>query len=613
MKVCINNPKQLFPLRLSMALMAALALPCFGLAQTNVGGAGAKAASQPLAVPGGKPDNLFPAQCDGEQTTPLGNYWDGVDANNDLRVMGGNSPVLNDAGQMVDTAMSSCPNFVDMNGDGLNDLVVSDTQGFLWIYLNSGAKGKPVFTTGTFIPTFLGWGAKINVCDWDADGDNDVLFGTFFGDVGVLENTGSRMKYQFTRRMGIPRYVDPSYGVDDPKDRLPTLFLGKKSMILGNYIAPWVTDWNKDGKPDLIVGEGTYSANSVRLLINAGSRNKPVFLEDRMFYLAYGEGFEQLTPSVVDYNGDGLDDLIVGTRTGHVRLYKGTKKAIEGKDMVAAARGTLAPAVLEFDGFVKIGDKEVFDVMSFVCPCDWNEDGLFDLLLGSTKGNVFIALNQGTKTEPKFPKADPVKGTDVEKDLLAPANWFGGLGRVFWSNYLGGYCNSALLFSAEKEVILKAGGLPIRPVDGNYFMYFRYIHNYPGWVLNSLSYFQALKSSSAPHVPGGRGIAPTVGVSLKIRRQYELSFSSILEGKPVTWGLWSHELIKPATEDADNVWEWRYISDTISPSGAWQKRTYRFKSPNTVQSNLAYNLYFRMAEGETKFMLDNLSLKEIER
>ncbi|MDP2990006.1 MAG: VCBS repeat-containing protein [Kiritimatiellota bacterium] len=611
MKACIHSLNWLVPLRLALALMAALALPWLVLAQTNAPSAGT-ATNQPVT---GTSGNMISAGFGGEATTNLGNYWDGVDADNDLHVNVANSLVLNDAGQMVDTPMSSYPNFVDMNDDGLNDLVVSDTQGFLWIYLNSGEKGKPRFTTGTFIHTFLGWGAKIHVCDWDGDGDQDVVFGTFYGDIGILPNTGTRKQWQFTRRMGVPRYVDPQFGLDDPQDRLPTLMLGKQPMILGNYMSPWVTDWNKDGKPDLILGEGTYSANSVRLLLNAGSRNKPVFVEERMFYLSYGEGFEQLTPAVVDYNGDGLPDLIVGTRTGQIRLHKGTLKAIEGKDMVAAIRGVLAPAVLEFDGFLKIADKEVFDTMSFVYPCDWNEDGLFDLLLGSPKGKVYIALNQGSKTEPKFPKAEPVKGTDTAKDMPAPANWFGGIGRVFWSNYLGGYCNSALLFSVEKELILKAGSQPILPVEGNTFMYFRYVNNYPGFTRNyQTSWIRPISSSpTAEHVVGGRFISPFCTFELKIKRQYELSFSSIVEGKPAMWTFWAHEMIRSGTEDTAPMWEPRYAFDMIPPSGAWQKRAYRFKCPSTVQSNLNYYLYFRMPEGEVKFLLDNLSLKEVER
>jgi len=600
---------RLIPFRLMVALMAALTLPGLAPAQTNAPAAGA--AGSPATDSSG---NMFADKFSGETTTNLGNYWDGVDAANDLHVNVANALVLDDAGRMVDTPMSSCPNFVDMNDDGLNDLVVSDTQGFLWIYVNSGAKGKPQFTTGTFIPTFIGWGAKINVCDWDGDGDNDVVFGTFYGDIGILVNMGTRKQWQFTRRMGIPRYVDPQFGVDDPTDRLPTLTLGKQVMILGNYMSPWVTDWNKDGKPDLILGEGTYSANSVRLLLNAGSRNSPVFVEDRMFYLCYGEGYEQLTPAVVDYNGDGLSDLIVGTRTGQIRLYKGTAKAIEGKDMVAAIRGILAPAVLEFDGFVHIAGADVFDTMAFVYPCDWNEDGLFDMLLGSTQGKVFIALNQGSKTEPKFPKAEAVKGMDTAKDMLAPANWMNGITRVFWHNYIGGFCNSALLFSAEKEVTLKAGSQPIRPVDGNTFMYFRYVNNYPGYTKNHVPWVKALNESpTVERVIGGRIIAPLGQFGLKLKQQYELSFSAIVEGKPVIWGFWAIETTKPGTEEVAPTLETLNVSDVIPTSVAWQKRTYRFKSPSVVTSNLQYNFYFRMPEGDVKFLLDNLSLKEVTR
>ena len=611
----MHNLNWLAPLHLALILLAALALPWLAAAQTNTNAVVEKATNQLATSAVAKGENLFPSTCSGEETVPLGNFWDGVDADNDLHVNVAESLVLNDAGQMVNTTMSSCPNFVDMNDDGLKDLVVSDTQGFVWIYLNSGEKGKPKFTTGTFIPTFIGWGAKIHVCDWDGDGDNDIVFGTFYGDIGILENKGTSKQWQFTRRMGIPRYVDLTYGVDDPKDRLPTLILGKQTMILGNYMSPWVTDWNKDGKPDLILGEGTYSANSVRLLLNTGARGKPVFVEDRMFYLAYGEGYEQLTPAVVDYNGDGLADLIVGTRTGHIRLYKGTKKAIEGKDMVAAIRGTLAPAALEFDGFVKIADKEIFDTMSFVYPCDWNEDGLFDLLLGSTKGKVYIALNQGSKTEPKFPKAESVKGTDVAKDMLAPANWMNGVIRVFWDNFIGGYCNSALLFSVEKEVILKAGSPPILPVEGNTFMYFRYVNNYPGFTRNHMVFVMPInKSPTVEHVVGARFIAPLCTFNLKLNRQYEISFSSILDGgKPAIWAFWAWELIKPGTVEMAPVNETKYAFDMIPPSVGWQKRTYRFKCPSAVQSNYNYNLYFRMPEGNVKFLLDNLSVKEIER
>ncbi len=46
-----------------------------------------------------------------------------------------------------------------------------------------------------------------------------------------------------------------------------------------NVFAPAVWDWNRDGKEDLLLGEGSYSANNIHLLINSGSPGRPVFEE----------------------------------------------------------------------------------------------------------------------------------------------------------------------------------------------------------------------------------------------------------------------------------------------------------------------------------------------
>ncbi|MDD5483105.1 MAG: VCBS repeat-containing protein [Kiritimatiellae bacterium] len=560
-------------------------------------------------------DEMLSNSAMGEVAVPLANLWDGVDKDNNLCVPVMRGLVLNDVGKMVDTPLPSYPNFIDMNDDGLPDLVVADTQGFVWIYANSGEKGKPKFTAGKFVPTFIGWVSRIYVCDWDGDGDNDIVVGTFYGDVVILENFGSKKEWRFTRKMGVPRYVDPQFTVDDPQERLRQIMIGKMPLIKGNYLAPWVCDWNKDGKPDLLLGEGTYSANSVRLFVNTGSRMKPVFSEDREFYLAYGEGFEQLTPSVVDYNGDGLDDLIVGTRTGHIRLHKGTKAAVEEKDFIAAMKGNLAPAILEYESNLNIGGREIFDKMSVVYPCDWNEDGLFDLVLGHTSGRVYIALNKGSKANPDFPSAEPVKGADVEKDLLAPDDWMNGVIRVWWHNFIGGFCNTASLLTCEKEVMLKPSGsplaVPIRPVTGNYFLYYRYVNDYQGWMRNQLAYVKDIPGVNTENVVGGRLITPNQSFPLRLGKKYELSFSSILQGKPALWKVWTHEPTAPPSDIAPPPLVIQEASGIIPPSSSWVKRNYKFKCPSVFQTNYNYRLIFRMPPGDCQFLLDGISLKEI--
>ncbi len=554
----------------------------------------------PLPSFGSASPELFPARAQPENTRSLVNLWDGVDGDGDLCVFVARVSVLDDVGRMRDTSFPPSPNFVDMNNDGLKDLVVGDGRGFVWIYLNSGEPGKPKFTTGEFLQTFTGWGSRVHVADWDQDSDEDLIIGTFYGDICIFENTGTRQQWRFNRGMGVPRYVDPRFGVDDARIRLPQVRLGKQPLVLGIYMAPWVTDWNGNGKPDLLFGEGTYSANSVRIAFNKGSRGKPSFVEDGVFFLAYGEGYEQLTPAVVDYNGDGINDLLVGTRTGQIRKFKGTKEAIEGKDMVAALRSSLAPAVLEPDGNLEIGRKEVWDTMTCLYPCDWNEDGLFDLVLSSTRGKLYIAINKGTKSEPFFPDVAPIKGTDVAKNLLGPAQWGSGF---------GGECNAALLLSSETEVVLTPGTPPVKPVAGERFMYFRYIapvgstEKYIGWTRGSSGYRT-----------GGRSIVLNGSLRMEIGKRYEFSFNSLLRGKSATWRMRASELVRPATDTSPASYAQRDVSDTVIPSGAWQRRSYTFTCPGLHKTkSLSFGLSFNLGSDDAVLLLDNFSLKEVGR
>ena len=52
------------------------------------------------------------------------------------------------------------------------------------------------------------------------------------------------------------------------------------------HAAPYVVDWNKDGKKDLLVGQ--FDGGKMRIYLNRGSNNKPSF-KDFTYFQAGGE------------------------------------------------------------------------------------------------------------------------------------------------------------------------------------------------------------------------------------------------------------------------------------------------------------------------------------
>ena len=59
-----------------------------------------------------------------------------------------------------------------------------------------------------------------------------------------------------------------------------------KLLDVGTYSAPMVTDWNGDGKQDLLVGEFAYGR--IRFYPNEGENYDPVF--NTFYYLINGNG-----------------------------------------------------------------------------------------------------------------------------------------------------------------------------------------------------------------------------------------------------------------------------------------------------------------------------------
>ena len=97
------------------------------------------------------------------------------------------------AADLLVTAGRSSPVVVDIDGDGLKDLVSGETDGKLHCFLNVGTDAAPVFSGsitltagGQVINTGISSRSRPFVCDYNHDGRLDILVGAFDGKVHLF-------------------------------------------------------------------------------------------------------------------------------------------------------------------------------------------------------------------------------------------------------------------------------------------------------------------------------------------------------------------------------------------------------------------------------------------
>ena len=392
------------------------------------------AAQNPSPAPSGPKDAIRNGSFERTLQTP--NLWSGVDKDGFLAGFRGFLPVLNENGNVAETPMPVAVAVGDLNGDGLADLLSSDPLGYLRVYFNRGSKEQPKFTSGEIATPWLasgegdppwrppglgggneisGWnqkwakrrhGVRVSLADLTGTGKLDLVAGNYFGDLFIVRNSGTAQTAQFPQPQPLAKAMVPTR-----KD---------STRRWGNVFAPLLHDWDGDGQPDLLVGEGSYSANNIHLLLNQGSAAAPLFSEEKQMPLALGEGREQLTPALADLNGDTQPDLLVADRRGRVTAYLrpgGWKwgDPIQPSGFLSK-NGGLTPeenqALVLGSGIHTIGTG------------DLNGDGLFDLVVGKSNGRLAWAPNKGSKEAPKFdPPSDLSGNKPVPPAWQVPSQW----------------------------------------------------------------------------------------------------------------------------------------------------------------------------------------------
>ncbi len=233
-----------------------------------------------------------------------------------------------------------------------------------------------------------GWAAP-EIVDWNNDGANDVVVGHFSGVLDVYLNRGMGQtgldfeRSEIVRRDGFAERGRPVWAWRFNKANCVCPGAGR--------ISPRVLDWDGDGKKDLIIGDGRGA--QIRVWRNIGADAAPIFSTHHLTYLPPDGGVrpyhETVQPFVADWNGDGLRDLITGRNRGaYVYLNQGAASApefdFEHSRLGAKIRGVFPPERLS------------------PVVVDWDGDGRWDLLVGSQRGEVWFARNVGSHTRPQF-------------------------------------------------------------------------------------------------------------------------------------------------------------------------------------------------------------------
>ena len=269
------------------------------------------------------------------------------------------------------------------------------------------------------------------VADWEGDGDWDLLGGDELGHVWLIRNISDNKRPVFAPATKIEAAARPIQVT-----RWELIPDGNPEYNLGQSKVRYV-DWDNDGDFDLITANTTHR---VIFFENVGTRPEPFF--------AAGEFVEvEGTPApfgmrsslaTVDFNGDGLVDLVKTNSRGQACLFmryrEGDKLKLrpgkpfmqlkDGKGNSPLKTNSSIPDTSPIKGLLK-GVEEV---------CDWDCDGDWDLLGnqgGWTKSGPVLCESVGNNAKPVF-KA-PVRlecwGTKIaisaHEKTMAAVDWYG--------------------------------------------------------------------------------------------------------------------------------------------------------------------------------------------
>jgi len=160
--------------------------------------------------------------------------------------------ILDRNGEKINVGTTSAPHAVDWDRDGDLDLLVGNRTGNVFLFLNESGgtalrlqSGERLRDTNRVIKAANPGESGPHVTDWDGDGNHDLLLGGGNGSVLLYLNTADE---------GIPVLAPPVELVPKSGAFSRDMTHYDPSSDRGGHAKVHVTDWNGDGRQDLLVG-----------------------------------------------------------------------------------------------------------------------------------------------------------------------------------------------------------------------------------------------------------------------------------------------------------------------------------------------------------------------
>lgn len=214
--------------------------------------------------------------------------------------------------------------YVDVDFDQKKDLIVtpnannvSENENSILFYKNTGLNNQPnfIYQTKAFLQNEMiehGTASSPQLVDLNGDGLLDLVVSNFFAYKATALKESRLAYYQNTGTLNEPKFT-----------QVDVNFLNLAQANLGLRLFPSFGDVNGDGKPDMMLGleNGTLAYYQNTTTGTSPTFAPPILNYSDQSGAVISAG-QYASPQLFDLNKDGILDLILGTKTGEVRYYE---------------------------------------------------------------------------------------------------------------------------------------------------------------------------------------------------------------------------------------------------------------------------------------------------